>query len=205
MNIALPLLGAALAAGSAAGPAEDIDARLRAGDVVALEARGDGSGGAAHMQLLVSAPARAVWEVIVSCEQAFHFVDGLERCEVLEDTGERALVRQVVAQPWPLPTSDFTFESLRYPFERIDVGLVEGNLRELTGRWTFTDHPDGTLVTYVTRVRPSFPVPGFIVRRKLGRGMPDLLACVRYLAGGSVSVEAEQTDRSRCPGPIPPP
>ena len=79
------------------------------------------------MQMLARVPAQAIWEVIVSCELAFAFVDGLERCEVVEDSGETALVHQVVNQGWLVPTYDFVFESLRRHYRQIDVRLVEGN------------------------------------------------------------------------------
>lgn len=190
---------------AAAPPAPDEDsallARLLAGEVVARESRGDSSGGSARMQMLVQASPRAVWEVIVSCELAFRFVDGLRECQVLEDTGDRALVRQVVDQGWLMPTFDFVFESLRQPWERIGFRLIEGNLAAMEGSWRFVETPDGTLVDYEIRLRPRAPVPGFLVRRNLNRAMPDQLACVRGLADGSGPEERRRRDLARCAGP----
>lgn len=176
-------------------------ARLLAGEVVARESSGDSSGGSARMQILVQAPPRAVWSVVVSCELAFQFVAGLRECEVRDDTGERALVRQVVDQGWLLPSFDFVFESLRQPWSRIDFRLVEGNLAAMEGSWRFIETPDGTLVDYEMRLRPQAPVPAFLVRRNIGRTMPDLLACVRGLAGGSGTEERRRRDLARCADP----
>lgn len=176
-------------------------ARLLAGEVVARESSGDSSGGSAHMQILVQAPPSAIWGVIVSCELAFRFVDGLRHCEVLEDTGDRALVRQVVDQGWLMPTFDFVFESLRQPWQRIDIRLVEGNLAEMEGSWSFDEVQGGTLVDYAVRLRPQAPVPAFLVRRNISRTMPDQLACVRGLAEGSGSEERRRQDLARCAGP----
>jgi ribosome-associated toxin RatA of RatAB toxin-antitoxin module len=200
------LLGAWIAVwASALPPAHAADsaiaARLAAGEVVARESSGDSSGGAARMQILVQAPPRAVWNVIVSCELAFRFVAGLRRCEVRDDTGDRALVRQVVDLGWLLPTFDFVFESLRRPWERIDFRLVEGNLAAMEGSWSFAETPGGTLVDYEMRLRPQAPAPAFLVRRNINRTMPDLLACVRGLAGGSGSPERLRQDLDRCAGP----
>jgi ribosome-associated toxin RatA of RatAB toxin-antitoxin module len=183
-------------------PVEDsgLLARLLAGEVVARESSGDSSGGSARMQILVQASPRAVWEVIVSCELAFRFVDGLRQCEVLEDTGDRALVRQVVDQGWLMPTFDFVFESLRQPWERIGFRLVKGNLEAMEGSWRFVETADGTLVDYEIRLRPQAPVPGFLVRRNLNRTMPDQLACVRGLADGSGPGERHRQDLARCAG-----
>ena len=205
LSIALLLAGwvygpVADAAAPPPAAAEDpaVLARLAAGEVVARETRGDPQGGSARMQVLVHAPARAVWAVIVSCELAFRFVEGLQACEVLEDTGDRALVHQVVDRGWLTPRLDFVFESLRRPWDRIDFRLVEGNLKAMDGSWRFEETAAGTLVDHEIRLRPQAPAPGFLVRRNINRTMPDLLACVRGLAGGSGTEEARQRDLGRC-------
>jgi len=199
-----PLFAIALYCAVSAAAAQPVDdaawERLRAGEVVLLEARDTGSGGAAHARALLRADAEAVWRVITSCEQAFTYVDGLERCEILEDTGRRVVVRQVIDTSWLLPRQDFVFESLREPYREIRVHLLEGNLDVLEGHWSFRPVAEGTLVDYTVRIEPSFPAPDFLVRRNLDRNMPGLLACVRALAGGSGSSEQERDDRARCPG-----
>lgn len=181
------------------------DERLLAGEIVARESLSDAAGAGAHMQVLVQAPPRKVWEVIVSCELAFAFVDGLQACEVVEDTGARAVVHQVVNQGWLSPTYDFEFESLRQPWERIDVHLLSGNLRVLDARWLFEAFEGQTLVDYQVTIQPALPAPRFLVRRNLRRGVPDMLACIRALAGGSGSAEVQRQDLARCPGPPPSP
>ena len=186
ISIALFLSGVSALSAANATDAETLD-MLLAGEVVAFDTKSDESGGSAHMQILAQAPPQAIWNVIISCELAFAFVDGLTHCEVLEETGDRALVHQVVKRGWPIPTQDFTFESLRQPYSEIVFRLVEGNLKAMEGYWRFTIRPEGTLVDYEVRVQPEIPAPRFIVRRNISKGMPDLLACVRGLAG-------------RCPG-----
>jgi len=180
-----------------------IDPRLLAGEVITSDlARGE-AGASVRMQLLVQAPAQAVWEVVVSCKLAYAFVDGLRACEVLEDSGDRALVRQTVRQGWLIPDYEYVFESLRRPYERIDVRLVEGNLKILDGEWTFGESAAGTLVEHRIRIQPSLPAPEFLVRRNLRHGMPDMLACIRGLADGSGSAERRVLDLRRCAGPVP--
>lgn len=190
------------AAADAAGqPVSDEEwTRLAEGEVVLLDARDTGRGGAARARALVRAEAAAVWRVITSCEAAFVFVDGLERCEILEDAGQRVVVRQVIDKSWLLPQQDFVFESLRDPYREIRVRLLEGNLDALEGHWSFRRVAQGTVVDYAVRVEPPFPVPDFLVRRNIGRDMPDLLACVRALAGGSGTDDQARLDRARCPG-----
>jgi ribosome-associated toxin RatA of RatAB toxin-antitoxin module len=200
-------MGILVAAGLPAAPAASSDSLLRerllAGEIIARETNSDAAGAAGRMQVLVQAPARAVWEVIVSCDLAYAFVDGLQDCEVLEDTGDRALVHQVVNQSWLIPTYDYVFESLRHHYQRIDVRLLEGNLKALDGHWSFQETAAGTLVDYQIRIQPSLPAPRFIVRHNISKGMPDMLACIRGLAGGSGLPALEQQDLGRCPGPVP--
>ena len=177
-------------------------ARLVAGEIVAFDTKSDKSGGSAHMQILAQASARAIWDVIISCDLAFVFVDGLTYCNVLEEAEDRALVHQVVKQGWPIPTQDFTFESLRQPFTEIEFRLVEGNLKAMEGYWRFMAIPEGTLVDYEVRIQPEIPAPRFIVRRNIKKGMPDLLACVRGLADGSADEDQQKADLARCPGDV---
>jgi hypothetical protein len=181
-------------------PGPETLAALVKGDVVLLDTSADSSGGSARVQVLAQAPARAVWDVIISCELAFVFVEGIETCEVLESSPGRALVHQVVKKGWPIPTQDYVFESLREPYLQIRFGLVEGNLKAMEGLWRFIELPEGLLVDYEVRIEPGIPAPKFLVRRNIRKNMPDLVACIRGLAGGSGSREVEVDDLDRCPG-----
>lgn len=197
--LAAILTGLTAPAGSA-GTDGDIGRRLSDGEIVLLDYATNQAGGSSRVQALVQAPARSVWEVITSCEQTFIFVDGLKRCEVLEDSGERAVVHQVVKRNWLVPTQDFVFESLREPYQGIRFNLIEGNLKAMEGRWRFIETPEGLLVDYAIRIRPGLPVPGFIVRWVMRKGMPDIIACIRGLANGSGSLDQRKNDLDRCRG-----
>ena len=193
------LLGFSSLAPSAEPDAESL-LRLGNGEILLLDAISSESGGSARVQVLVQSPAEAVWDVITSCEHSFVFVDGLKHCEVIEDSGHRALVHQVVKKGWFIPKQDFVFESRRTSFRTLHFELVEGNLKALEGSWDFSKIPEGLLVEYQIRVQPAFPVPGFIVSYVMRRGMPDLIGCIRGLAGGSGSPEKEKEDLGRCRG-----
>jgi ribosome-associated toxin RatA of RatAB toxin-antitoxin module len=187
-------------ANAAADPADDISQRLGKGEIVLVEADSGQSGGSARVQALVQATAESVWNVITSCEQSMIFVDGLKQCRVIEDEGKRALVHQVVKKGWLFPKQDFTFESLREPYHEIRFRLVEGTLKDMEGQWLFSETPEGLLIDYSIRVRPGLPVPAFIISWVMRRGMPDLIACIRGLAGGSGSPERVEDDLRRCRG-----
>ena len=47
----------------------------------------------------------------------------------------------------------------------LSFDLLEGDLREMNGRWTFEEQPAGvTRVTYEVSVRPDFPLPNLLKR-----------------------------------------
>jgi len=176
--------------------------RLRAGEVILQTTRTDESGGAARIVIFIQAPVEAIWEVIYSCENAFIFLDGLKLCEVLEQTSEYTITRQVVKKGWLIPKQDYAFRTLREPFKRAEFELVEGNLKVMEGNWQFIVMPGGVVVTHEIRVQPEVPAPRFIVRRLMSKGMLEMMACIRGLAGGSVNPDQETRDLGFCPGEL---
>jgi hypothetical protein len=174
--------------------------RLGNGEILLLDTRKDELGDTVRVQAVFYAPVKAARDIIFSCEQKFTYVKGLKKCEVIEDAGDRVLIHQVVKTSWLAPTMDFVYESLRDPYDRIRFQLVEGNLKVMEGVWKFTEITDGLLVDYELRVQLAIPVPGSIVNNDIRKGMPDLVACIRGLAGGSGSAERVAGDLDRCQG-----
>ncbi|MCH8057994.1 MAG: hypothetical protein IIB78_09010, partial [Proteobacteria bacterium] len=86
------------------------------------------------------------------------------------------------------------------PYTRADIQLGEGKLKFMQASWEYINLPEAVLVVYKVRLQPGFPAPRFLVRRVLKRGMTQLLACVRGLAGGSGSAQREKEDLDHCPG-----
>ena len=177
----------------------DLQDRLRAGEILLQDTRTDEAGGAGKAQVFAYTDARAFWDVIVSCDLSFVFVDGMRACETLEESGDRALVRQVIKKHWLLPKIEYSFESIRRPYEEMTFELVEGDLDIMEGSWRFTPVTDGTLVEYEARIKPSFPVPRWLIRRTIRKDTPDLIACIRGLANGSGSEQLLESDLERCP------
>jgi hypothetical protein len=181
-------------------PGEEEMAKLKRGEVLAGRVNSDDKQGAATIRALMDTTAKSVWEVIVSCELAGVYVDGLEYCEVLESRPDYARTRQVVDKGWSSPRLDFIFEAFREPYRSMKFQLVEGNLKQMEGQWQLEQLPEGLLVTHEIRVKPEYPVPRWLLRRIMMRGTSDLVACIRALAGGSGAPEARAVDLDRCPG-----
>lgn len=195
-------------AGEAAAMNPETMQRLRAGEILLEDARTDESGGSARVRLLIRAPAQQLWGVFMSCEYAFIFVDGLEICEVIEESADYVQTRQVVDKGWLVPELDYVFETRRTPFTRMEFKLLRGNLRTLEGYWHLQVIPEGVIVTHEIRIRPAMPAPRWLVRRTIKKDMPGLMACIRglaeRLAGAGENMPAVQKDLDMCANEVPP-
>ena len=176
--------------------------RLRSGEVLHEFTQRNASGGTIRVQILMHSTAEDVWDILTGCEKYFVFVDGLELCDILEQSPEYMLIHQVTDLGFFVPTQDFVYESRRVPFTRMDFKLVEGNLKIMQGYWEFKTVEEGVLVVFNMHVRANFPVPRWLVRRSLGKSVPEMLACMRGLVDGSGSPEQINSDLKRCPGDV---
>ena len=194
------LVGAALSLSASEMPDTESLERLSGGEILLLESFTEESKTSVHVQALAHVSAKSVWDIIFSCDYANVFVLGLKVCEVLENTGDRALIRQVVKRSWTAPIQHFTYESLREPYRETRFKLVEGSLKAMEGSWRFTEIPEGLLLDYRLRVQPEISVPGFILNNIISKDSLNLMACIRGLAAGSGSEKQSKSDLGRCPG-----
>jgi hypothetical protein len=181
-------------------PEPDTLQRLRAGEIIMEDSRTDEPGVATQALVFMNTPVERIWGVIYSCENAFIFLNGLKLCEVLEDDGLVTLTRQVVKSGWLVPEQDYTFRTLREPFKRAEIQRISGKPKEMEGIWDFIVMPGGVVVIYEIRINPDMPVPRFVMRRFMRRGVEEMITCIRGLSGGSGSAEQEAGDLGFCPG-----
>jgi len=176
--------------------------RLQSGEVL-LESMDTRHGGAARVQAIFMAKPEAIWDKIASCETNFIYIDGLRECEVLELSPTYSRTRQVIKKNWFTPAMDFTFEARRTPYSHIEFRLVSGDLKKMSGSWVLTPMDQGreTLLTHVIELQPSLPAPRWLVRSTLVHDLPDMVACLRWLAHGSLTPKQVPEDRDRCPNP----
>ena len=189
--------------GAAPAFADDELARLESGEILAQSIHEDKSGGAARVTGLIHATAEELWDIINRCENEFIYVRGLELCEVVVPGQQYIKKHHRVNNNWYTPTLDFVFEARRLSATYGTFNLVEGNLKVMEGHWTVRPAPDGGLVvSHELRIRSKLPAPRWLVRRVLKKDLPDMLACVRGLARGSVDAQLLARDLDRCPGDV---
>jgi hypothetical protein len=125
----------------------------------------------------------------------------MEQCEVTIDEPGEALTHHVVDPGWLSPSIDYWFETRRQPYSRMDIQLVSGNLRELTGYWIQKPTESAILLEHEVRIRPETPAPKWLVRKKLKRDLPNMMLCIRALSGGSPKGDFQKSDLDACQGP----
>ena len=179
-------------------------AHLRTGAILIENANTSESGGSVRVQALVNGDMNRLWFFLASCESAYYYVEGLKRCEVQSvehtDIADITQLAQSVKKSWIIPRMDYLIEVRRQPMTRVDFELVEGDLKAMRGGWRFQplEDEDRFIITHEIRVRPSFPVPRWLIRRSMRKDLPDMLACLRGLVEGSVQVDRME-DLGRCP------
>jgi hypothetical protein len=176
-------------------------ARLRAGEVVIEATHLDESGGSVRVAILMDAPAETIWKVIGSCDDARRYLEGMQQCEIPVNEPLKALTHHVIDQGWLTPEIDYWFETRRQPYSRMDISLVSGNLRKLSGYWTLEPLDSVILVEHEVKVRPETPVPRWLIRKTLKGDLPRMLICIRGLSGGSLSQTGESQDLAACQSP----
>lgn len=196
--------GCGFAAANNAGDDYDLQ-RLRSGDILLQTIHSDLPGGAARVVALFHSTDEAVWSVIGYCKYEFMYIRGLEICEVLEPGQEHMLMHHRLRNSWYTPTLDFTFEANRKPGNIGEASLVSGNLKVLQGQWRIVTLADAkqVIVIHEIRVQPAMPAPRWLIRRSLRKDLPDMIACIRGLAGASGDQVRALLDLQRCPGEVP--
>ena len=135
--------------------------------------------------VLVAAPPRAIWDVLVACKIAPEYVPNVVSCRSLEvvNDGRAELFVQKIKPAFFLPTFEHVFRLDYEPYRRIDVHRVSGPIARMDGTWWLLPQPDGrTLLVYELELDPGMPVPRFLVRATLKRDLPRVVAAVRERA-----------------------
>jgi ribosome-associated toxin RatA of RatAB toxin-antitoxin module len=160
----LLILGAATCA--LARPAADIS----------VETISQASGVQVTARAMVHAPAELIWQTLTDYDHLPQFVPGLDSSRVVSRQGAQLVVEQKGSVRWwffyyPIRVTVVTTEQ---PYERIDVHLLQGNLRRLDGGYRIEARPDGsTEIIWQGLIEPDTPLPGFISTPLLRRSISD--------------------------------
>lgn len=157
--------------------------------------------GAARLQAVFFTSAKEIWRVLEDCRANYRFVPGLEDCELLMLEETRARTRQTVKPRWFSPRQTFVFTTVREPYRWIVIELESGDMQHMRGSWRFDPlpgRPGAVLVTHEIALQPRIPAPRWLVRNTLKRDLPEMLACLRFMSGGSPDARLAASDQAHC-------
>ncbi|MGD9308973.1 MAG: SRPBCC family protein, partial [Desulfosarcina sp.] len=145
--------------------------------------------GTVEATILIDAPASRIWSIMLDCSQIPTFVPGVEHCEVLDSGQNWEIIRHDVKWIWFFPQISYVFRARYQPNRQIDFVRIEGDLRDMQGRWQLTPMPDSakTRVCYSVYVDPGFLVPQWLVRSALKTDLPAVLTALRRKVLNSLS------------------
>ena len=164
---------------------------LEAGEPV-IELDKDGRVSIVDAAIVIDAPTRAIWDILVACEVAPEYVPNVESCRSIEvlDDGAAELFIQTVKPAFFLPSFEHVFRMDYERYERIDVSRVSGPIKQLDSHWTLAERPDGrVMLAYYLELDPGIPIPRLFVRATLRRDLPRVLAAISERASAA-AVEA---------------
>jgi ribosome-associated toxin RatA of RatAB toxin-antitoxin module len=130
---------------------------------------------------VVHAPIELIWQTLTDYDHLSQFVPGIDSSRVVSRQGAQLIVEQKGGVHWwffsyPIRV---TVASTERPYERIDVRLLQGNLRRLDGGYRIEPRPDGsTELTWQGLIEPDTPLPAFIRTPLLRRSISDQFAGV---------------------------
>lgn len=131
----------------------------------------------------VAAPPSAVWAVMLDCQRALAFVEGLRSCRVVERAADGTWDVREHKTKWLsfMPELRSVFKSSYVPERSIHFARVAGDLKFLEGDWLL-EPLNGTTATrlkYSARVGMSLPLPGMLLRAALEEDVPARLKALR--------------------------
>jgi len=191
-------------AAAPAGLSDEEMVWLKRGEILLQTIHTEKSGAAARVTALLHTNANGVWNILGYCEYELIYVQGLKICEVLESDKLQMTVHHQVHKSWYTPTLDIVFTASRGSDGSGKASLVSGDLKILEAKWNLYPLADenSVIVVHEIRVQPKMPAPKWLVRRTLRKDLPDMMACIRGLAGASGTNRYIERDLKRCPGDI---
>jgi ribosome-associated toxin RatA of RatAB toxin-antitoxin module len=146
---------------------------------ISVEATSQDAGVQVTVRAVVHAPAELIWQTLTDYDHLSQFVPGIDSSRVVSRQGTQLIIEQKGGARWlffyyPIRVTVATTER---PYERIDIHLLQGNLRQLDGGYRIEPRPDGSAeLTWQGLIEPDTPLPEFIRTPLLRRSISDEFA-----------------------------
>ncbi len=148
---------------------------------------------------LIHARPDQVWQVLSDYSNAPRVFPMMKKCQVLEDHGQRKLVRHSVTPSGPFGTFEYIVEIKEQAPKSMEWHRKSGDFREVDGFWKLEPMDGGrsTLVTYSSHVLGGFLTPPVVIRRQVHADMPQVMACLKHQAESNSEIAAAHPGSSR--------
>lgn len=169
IGLCVPLPGAHLAAAEGPAPSPQVSVSEQRG-TYAVTARFE-----------VPQPPDIVLAVLSDYEQIPRFMPDVRSSVIVERTPEHVLVEQEAVSQFMM-FSKKVHLLLEVRREDSTIRFVDRSAKSFeryVGTWKVEPRGEGSVVTYELAARPSFEVPGFILRRLLKRDSGDMIGNLR--------------------------
>lgn len=130
----------------------------------------------------VAAAPAAVWRILTDYDHLADYVPDLKSAKVVSRDGVKVIIEQRGATSFLFFSRDIhlVVQALEQAQSRIDVTLVEGDMKVYRCSWELRPDGSGTKVIYNATIEPKFYVPGMvgtsIVRKDIAKMMAAVLA-----------------------------
>lgn len=129
----------------------------------------------------VAASPGAVWKILTDYNRMADYVPDLKSARVVSRNGDKVIIDQLGAARFLFFSRDIhlVVEAHEQAPNKIDVSLIDGDMKIYRCSWELTAAGAGTRVSYNATIEPKFYVPGMVeaglVRRDIARMMAAVL------------------------------
>ena len=114
----------------------------------------------------IAGSAEEIFEVATDLERYPEWNANIKKVEIKESDGDGRPTKVWMQVDAKVKTVSYTLEyDYSHAPESFSWKLIEGDVKELSGSYTFDEFDDVTEVRYETSVDPGFPIPGMLKRQ----------------------------------------
>ncbi len=145
---------------------------------------------------VINASPQAVWRVLTDYQNAAEVFPYLEKCEVIEDLGNKKLVTHVIRPTNMFAPFEYVLELKESPPYLLEFNRVSGAFKHNSGYWKLEPLSEGkqTQVTFAKYLDTGLFVPQIMVRRLLASEMPPVLKALKAQAELETKTEVSVTN-----------
>lgn len=128
----------------------------------------------------VAASPAAVWRILTDYNRMADYVPDMKSARVVSRNGDKVIIDQLGAARFLFFSRDIhlVVEVHEHAPNRLEVNLVDGDMKIYRCSWELTAAGAGTRVSYNATIEPKFYVPGLVEAGLVHRDIARMMAAV---------------------------